>query len=165
MTAEADAPRPAGRLVGARRRRRTRLIIFSAVLFVAAAALVLSLVGLDRFMLPSDFHERYAAGKIDKTDLLRIGGFVEKGSVKHGEGAEIRFVITDSIKTVPVVYKGVLPPLFKPGEGVVADGKWEGDGKDGLLRAERVLAKHDENYTPPQLKEALKDRGIKVDGK
>ena len=85
---------------------------------------------------------------------FRIGGLVEPGSVKR-EGVQVSFVVTDSAKTVPVRYEGVLPDLFKEGKGVVAQGKLE----QGVFVAREVLAKHDENYMPPEAAEALKKAG------
>ena len=82
---------------------------------------------------------------------FRIGGIVEPGSVKR-EGVEVRFLVTDTAKTIPVVYSGALPDLFREGKGVVAQGQL---GADGVFRAREVLAKHDENYMPPEAKEAV----------
>jgi len=85
---------------------------------------------------------------------FRIGGLVEQGSVKReADGLTVNFVITDTHKSLPVIYKGILPDLFKEGKGVVAQGKMEADGK---MHAEEVLAKHDENYMPPEAADALK---------
>ena len=85
---------------------------------------------------------------------FRIGGLVEEGSLqREPTGLTIRFVVTDLAKQVPVTYTGLLPDLFKEGKGVVAQGKL---GSDGVFRAEQVLAKHDENYMPPEAAEALK---------
>jgi cytochrome c-type biogenesis protein CcmE len=85
---------------------------------------------------------------------FRIGGLVEEGSLqREPTGLTIRFVVTDLAKRVPVTYTGLLPDLFKEGKGVVAQGKL---GTDGVFRAEQVLAKHDENYMPPEAAEALK---------
>jgi cytochrome c-type biogenesis protein CcmE len=85
---------------------------------------------------------------------FRIGGLVEEGSLqREAQGLTIRFVVTDLAKKVPVTYTGLLPDLFKEGKGVVAQGKL---GADGVFRAEQVLAKHDENYMPPEAAEALK---------
>ncbi|HKX95919.1 MAG TPA: cytochrome c maturation protein CcmE [Methylibium sp.] len=84
---------------------------------------------------------------------FRVGGLVEEGSVQRdANGLTVRFVVTDMAKTVPVTYTGLLPDLFKEGKGVVAQGKL---GADGVFRAEQVLAKHDENYMPPEAAEAL----------
>ena len=82
---------------------------------------------------------------------FRIGGLVQDGSVKR-DGVEVNFVVTDTAKTVPVRYKGILPDLFKEGKGVVAQGQLQGD----VFVASEVLAKHDENYMPPEAAEALK---------
>lgn len=88
---------------------------------------------------------------------FRIGGLVEQGSVKREvDGLTVHFVITDTLKSLPVVYKGILPDLFKEGKGVVAQGRMEADG---MMHAEEVLAKHDENYMPPEAADALKKAG------
>ena len=82
---------------------------------------------------------------------FRVGGLVQAGSVVR-EGVTVRFVVTDTLKTVPVRYEGVLPDLFKEGKGVVAQGQL---GTDGVFAAREVLAKHDENYMPPEAADAL----------
>ena len=108
-----------------------------------AAALVLSAFqeNLVFFFTPS----QVAANEAPQGRTFRIGGMVEKGSVKR-EGVEVRFVVTDTAKSIPVVYSGALPDLFREGKGVVAQGQI---GADGVFRAREVLAKHDENYMPP----------------
>jgi cytochrome c-type biogenesis protein CcmE len=84
---------------------------------------------------------------------FRVGGLVENGSLKRdGDGLTVRFVVTDTVASIPVVYKGILPDLFKEGRGCVAQGKI---GSDGVFRAEQVLAKHDENYMPPEAGAAI----------
>jgi cytochrome c-type biogenesis protein CcmE len=84
---------------------------------------------------------------------FRIGGLVETGSVKRQpDGINVRFVVTDTAKSIPVIYQGILPDLFKEGKGVVAEGKL---GADGLFTASQVLAKHDENYMPPEAAHAV----------
>lgn len=94
-----------------------------------------------------------AQGKAPTDRAFRIGGLVEDGSVKRqADGLTVSFVITDTAKSIPVTYKGILPDLFKEGKGVVAEGKL---GADGLFTATQVLAKHDENYMPPEAAEAL----------
>ena len=86
---------------------------------------------------------------------FRIGGMVEKGSLKRqSDGLTVNFVVTDTAKTIPVVYTGILPDLFKEGKGVVAEGKLS---DDGLFHADSILAKHDENYMPPEAAAALKN--------
>ena len=84
---------------------------------------------------------------------FRVGGLVEMGSIKREpQGLTTRFVVTDTAKTIPVTYTGLLPDLFKEGKGVVAQGKL---GSDGIFNADQVLAKHDENYMPPEAADAL----------
>ena len=92
-----------------------------------------------------------AAKEAPNNRTFRLGGLVESGSVKR-EGVAVNFVVTDTAKTVPVRYVGILPDLFKEGKGVVAQGQLEG----GVFVAREVLAKHDENYMPPEAAEALK---------
>ena len=120
---------------------------------VAALAIVAALVltafekNLVFFFTPSDV----AANKAPQGRLFRIGGMVEKGTVKR-DGVEVRFVVTDTAKTIPVVYRGALPDLFREGKGVVAQGTL---GADGVFQAREVLAKHDENYMPPEAAHAV----------
>ena len=84
---------------------------------------------------------------------FRIGGLVQAGSVRREkDGLTVNFIITDTVKNMPVIYKGILPDLFKEGKGVVAQGKMQADG---MMHADEVLAKHDENYMPPEAKDAL----------
>ncbi len=99
------------------------------------------------FFTPS----QVAANEAPQGRTFRIGGLVVPGSLKR-EGVEVRFVVTDTAKALPVVYKGALPDLFREGKGVVAQGQL---GPDGVFRAREVLAKHDENYMPPEAKEAV----------
>ena len=88
---------------------------------------------------------------------FRIGGLVEEGSVKREDSSTtVRFAVTDTAKTIPVVYTGILPDLFREGKGVVAQGKISADG---IFMADEVLAKHDENYMPPEAAEALEQAG------
>ena len=96
-----------------------------------------------------------AAKEAPRERSFRIGGLVEQGSIKReAQGLTIRFVVTDLAKTIPVTYTGLLPDLFKEGKGVVAQGKL---GADGVFKADQVLAKHDENYMPPEAATALKN--------
>ena len=115
----------------------------------AAAALVLTAFqeNLVFFFTPS----QVAAREAPTGRTFRIGGMVEKGSVKR-EGVEVRFIVTDTAKSIPVLYSGALPDLFREGKGVVAQGQL---GADGVFRAREVLAKHDENYMPPDAAHAL----------
>ena len=96
-----------------------------------------------------------AAKEAPQGRSFRIGGLVEQGSIqREAKGLTTRFVVTDLAKTIPVTYTGLLPDLFKEGKGVVAQGKL---GADGIFMADQVLAKHDENYMPPEAAEALKN--------
>ncbi len=134
--------------------RHKRLAIAAGVLSVVgvAAALVLSAFqsNLVFFYSPSQI----AAKEAPTGRTFRVGGLVEAGSVKR-DGVVVSFVVTDTIKSVPVRYTGILPDLFKEGKGVVAQGQLQG----GSFEAREVLAKHDENYMPPEAAEALKRAG------
>ena len=99
------------------------------------------------FFTPS----QVAANEAPQGKTFRIGGMVLEGSVKRA-GVEVQFVVTDTAKTIPVVYRGPLPDLFREGKGVVAQGQL---GPDGIFRAREVLAKHDENYMPPEAAHAV----------
>ena len=105
------------------------------------------------FYSPSD-----VAGKhLNSGQRFRLGGLVEDGSLKRGEGTTVSFVVTDKRATLPVTYTGVLPDLFREGQGVVAEGKLDSAGR---FLADTVLAKHDENYMPPEVAKALKEQGV-----
>ena len=109
------------------------------------------------FYSPSQVAEKHVA----PDRHFRLGGLVEAGSVKKN-GQEVRFIVTDTHKTLPVVYRGLLPDLFREGQGVVAEGTL---GADGVFTAREVLAKHDENYMPPEVAKAIKEAGQWRDGK
>jgi cytochrome c-type biogenesis protein CcmE len=101
--------------------------------------------------------------KAPKDRTFRIGGLVTEGSVQRKpDGLTVAFTVTDTMQSIPVRYTGILPDLFKEGKGVVAQGKI---GGDGVFTASEVLAKHDENYMPPEAAEALKRAGHPIEGK
>ncbi|TFH12131.1 MAG: cytochrome c maturation protein CcmE [Nitrosomonadales bacterium] len=133
------------------RHKKLTIIIVS----VAALGLSASLV-LDAFQSNLVFFfspTQVAANEAPQGKSFRIGGLVEEGSVKRqSDGVTVNFVVTDTAKDIPVVYTGILPDLFKEGKGVVAQGKLS---PDGVFRADEVLAKHDENYMPPEAAAAL----------
>jgi cytochrome c-type biogenesis protein CcmE len=132
--------------------RHKRLAIAAGVVLViaAAAALILNAFqsNLVFFFSPTQIESKEAP--VNRT--FRLGGLVVAGSVKR-TGVVVDFQVTDTAKTVPVHYEGILPDLFKEGKGVVAQGKLQ----DGVFVAKEVLAKHDENYMPPEAAEALKN--------
>ncbi|MBI5330519.1 MAG: cytochrome c maturation protein CcmE [Betaproteobacteria bacterium] len=133
------------------RHKKLLVIVLGLAGLGIAAALILNAFqsNLVFFFSPTEV----AAGKAPADRAFRIGGLVEAGSVKReGDGLTTRFIVTDTAKTMSVVYKGILPDLFKEGKGVVAEGKL---GADGAFAATQVLAKHDENYMPPEAAQAL----------
>jgi cytochrome c-type biogenesis protein CcmE len=131
------------------RHRRFAWIAAGLAVLGVAVALVLNAFqsNLVFFFSPTDVVEN----KAPQGRTFRIGGLVEDRSVKR-DGVTVRFNVTDTAKTIPVVYTGILPDLFKEGKGVVAQGKL---GPDGVFTASEVLAKHDENYMPPEAAEAV----------
>jgi cytochrome c-type biogenesis protein CcmE len=133
------------------RHRRFAWIGAGAVLLGAATALVLNAFqsNLVFFFSPTDIVEN----RVPQGRAFRIGGMVEEKSLTRApDGLTVRFKVTDTAKTIPVVYTGILPDLFKEGKGVVAQGTI---GPDGVFRATEVLAKHDENYMPPEAAAAI----------
>ena len=138
-------------------RKRRRLYLLGLMLggLGVATALVLSAFrdSIVFFYSPTEIIEK----RISSDRPMRIGGLVEVGSLQRAQGSlEIRFRVTDLNRAVPVIYAGVLPDLFREGQGVVAQGKLDGEG---VFRASEVLAKHDENYMPPEVADALKKSG------
>jgi cytochrome c-type biogenesis protein CcmE len=130
------------------RHKRLALIVSGLAALGIAVALILNAFqsNLMFFYTPTQVADNEApVGR-----SFRIGGLVEEGSVQR-EGVNVRFVVTDTAKGIPVVYSGILPDLFREGEGVVAQGRLEG----GMFRADQVLAKHDETYMPPEAAEAV----------
>jgi cytochrome c-type biogenesis protein CcmE len=132
--------------------RRKRLAIAAGVLLALAAATALVLNAFRSNLVFFFTPTQVAAGEAPQQRPFRLGGLVRAGSVQR-EGVQIRFVVTDTQREVPVTYNGLLPDLFKEGKGVVAQGTL---GPDGVFVAREVLAKHDENYMPPEAAEALK---------
>ena len=138
-----------------RKQQRGIMIAGGVGVLVIAGLLVLSALRetIIYFHTPSDI----AKAKIAAGQRFRLGGLVQEGSVKRGAGAEVEFAITDKQSTVAVVYRGVLPDLFREGQGVVSEGRLE---PSGIFRADTVLAKHDETYMPPEVAKALKEQGM-----
>jgi len=138
-----------------RKRKRLLVVLLGLGLLGVASALVLFAFNdnLVFFMGPSDLVAKGAP----ETRRLRLGGLVENGSVvRQADGRTIDFKVTDGSKDVPVVFSGVLPDLFREGQGVVVEGAL---GKNGVFKADTVLAKHDERYMPKEVVDALKQSG------
>mgnify|MGYP003597418029 CR=1 FL=1 len=135
------------------KRRRLWLLVGSLAVLGTAATLVLTALNdnLVFFYSPSQVAEK----NIAPDRRFRLGGLVEAGSVQKN-GEEVRFTVTDTHKTVAVVYRGLLPDLFREGQGVIAEGALRADG---VFVAREVLAKHDENYMPPEVAKAIKEAG------
>jgi cytochrome c-type biogenesis protein CcmE len=138
-------------------RKQRRAILIGTCLGVLALA-----VGLVLFALRDSIVFFYTPSEVAEKGLatgqrFRLGGLVEDGSVKRSEGTTVSFVITDKRSTLPVTYTGVLPDLFREGQGVVAEGMLT---SDGVFHADSVLAKHDENYMPPEVAKKLKEQGV-----
>jgi cytochrome c-type biogenesis protein CcmE len=142
-----------------RKQRRLTLIGLAGVVLAVAAGLVLFALS-DRivfFNSPSDL----IAGKAQAGTRVRLGGLVEEGSLVKGDGGSVKFSVTDGAASVAVAFTGILPDLFREGQGVVAEGSV---ASDGVFVADTVLAKHDENYMPKEVVEALKAQGVWKEG-
>jgi cytochrome c-type biogenesis protein CcmE len=138
------------------RKQRRALLIGASVGVLALASLLVLFALRDTivfFHTPSEIAEK----NIGPGQRIRLGGLVAEGSVKRGSGPEVEFTVTDTLATLRVVYRGVLPDLFREGQGVVAEGRLD---SSGVFLADTVLAKHDENYMPPQVAKALKEKGV-----
>ncbi|MDB5663862.1 cytochrome c maturation protein CcmE [Cypionkella sp.] len=143
-------------LKGLKKRRRVQLILFAFVLLAASTALVGYAMrdGINFFRSPSQvLTDPPRAGEV-----FRIGGLVQKGTLMRGQGETITFSVTDTNKTVPVKFTGVLPDLFAEGAGMVGTGEMQ----NGTFIASEILAKHDENYMPKEVVDALKAQGVYV---
>lgn len=138
-----------------RKQRRLTLIGGAGVVLAAAAGLILYALSdqIVFFQTPTDVVTR----QIGPGQRIRLGGLVEEGSVERRANAEVLFRVTDTTNTVQVAYKGILPDLFREGQGVVTEGMI---GSDGVFMADNVLAKHDENYVPKEVADALKEQGV-----
>ncbi|MBL6928679.1 MAG: cytochrome c maturation protein CcmE [Rhodospirillales bacterium] len=136
-----------------KRKRLTFVILGLSLLGIAAGLVLIAFEeNIVFFHSPSDVKEK----NIGQDRRIRLGGLVEEGSVtKTAGGKTVEFVITDMNETIPVIYSGLLPDLFREGQGVVA----EGLVKNGVFHADEVLAKHDENYMPPEVADMLKESG------
>ena len=140
-----------------RKQKRLSMILGWLAVIGLAAGLVLYALSdtITFFHTPSDLAET----GVKPGQRIRLGGMVEDGSVNKGPGTRTTFVVTDQIGTITVAYDGILPDLFREGQGVVTEGRLQ---EDGTFLADTVLAKHDENYMPRELTESLKEKGVKL---
>jgi cytochrome c-type biogenesis protein CcmE len=140
-----------------RKQMRGLLIGVSVGILTVGLVLVLFAMrgGIVYFYTPSDLQ----AKQLQPNQRFRLGGLVKAGTVQRGVGTKVKFSVTDTIGTVPVAYDGVLPDLFREGQGVVAEGHLDATG---VFQADSVLAKHDETYMPPEVAKALKEKGVKL---
>ncbi|MCP4934316.1 MAG: cytochrome c maturation protein CcmE [bacterium] len=138
-----------------RKQRRSAMIFTGLGVLAVAVGLVLwALSGnIMFFYSPTDLVEK----QVKPGQRFRLGGLVEEGSLVRGQSTKITFKVTDNAKTVDVSFEGVLPDLFREGQGVVAEGKLN---TRGVFVADSVLAKHDENYLPPEVASSLKKKGV-----
>ncbi len=142
--------------------RKKRLLIIVGLLVGLGVAVGLALSALQQninlFYTPTQI----ANGEAPKDTRIRAGGMVEKGSlVRSADSLDVRFVVTDFNKNVTITYRGILPDLFREGQGIVALGTLNADG---VVVADQILAKHDEKYMPPEVSKALKDSGQSASG-
>lgn len=141
-------------MAGLKKKRRIQMIVIGLVLLAASTALVGYALrdGIEFFRSPTQVVEN----RPSSDEKFRIGGLVEVDSLVRGEGKTISFVVTDGNAAVPVTFTGILPDLFGEGQGMIATGNLEGD----TFVATEILAKHDENYMPKEVIDALKEQGI-----
>ncbi len=137
-----------------RKQRRIQIIAVAVVALVLSTSLIGYALrdGINYFRAPSQI----MAEPPGPSEVFRIGGLVEEGSLKRGEGQVIRFSVTDGGAVVPVTFDGVLPDLFGEGQGMVGTGRYI----NGTFQATEILAKHDENYMPKEVVDALKEQGV-----
>ena len=136
-----------------KQRRATFIVVSLGILGLAVGMVLMGLRdNVTYFYSPSDVAER----GVEPGKHVRIGGLVEAGSKENLDDATVKFVVTDFVETITVTYRGVLPDLFREGQGVVTEGSF---GEDGNFTATKVLAKHDEYYMPPEVADALKKSG------
>ncbi|HEX7046499.1 MAG TPA: cytochrome c maturation protein CcmE [Gammaproteobacteria bacterium] len=142
--------------------RQQRMLLVAAVVLGVAGAAALGLRAFQENLLYFYSTTQVMRGEAPVNDKFRLGGIVVEGSVEREAGSlEVRFVLTDTLTPVPVVYEGILPDLFREGQGIVAHGSLN---DEGVFVADEVLAKHDENYMPPAVADSIKqahDEGVK----
>ncbi|MGE0501440.1 MAG: cytochrome c maturation protein CcmE [Rhizobiaceae bacterium] len=142
-------------------RKQKRLSVIAGALGFLGLATAMTFYALGAkasyFYMPGDL----AGATVAPGERIRLGGLVEQGSVVRGEGTQLRFAVTDTVDRVSVAYEGILPDLFREGQGVITEGSF---GADGNFVADSVLAKHDETYMPREVAESLKEKGVWQEG-
>jgi cytochrome c-type biogenesis protein CcmE len=140
-----------------KKRRRVQIIVVAFVALALSTGLIGYAMrdGINFFRSPS----QVAEAPPSPTELFRIGGLVEEGSLVRGQGETVSFRVTDGGASIPIVYTGILPDLFEEGQGMVGQGRYI----DGTFEAIEILAKHDETYMPSEVIDALKEQGIYVE--
>ncbi|MCF1710127.1 cytochrome c maturation protein CcmE [Tabrizicola sp. J26] len=144
---------------GLKKKRRVQIVLLAVVALLVATGLIGYAMrdGINYFRTPT----QVAEAPPGPSEVFRIGGLVEEGTLVRGQGETVTFRVTDTNKSVPVAYTGVLPDLFKEGQGMVGTGSMQ----DGTFVATEILAKHDESYMPKEVVDALKEQGVYVDPK
>lgn len=137
-------------------KRKQRLVIIIGGLIAVGLATGLAMYAMQDNMNYFYRPTQIANGEAPMDTRIRVGGLVVKGSLARGEGLSVTFDITDNVKTIKVHYNGILPDLFREGQGIIANGKLVGAN---LVEADEVLAKHDEKYMPPEVKQAIEAAG------
>ena len=139
---------------GLKKTRRIQVIIASAVLLALATGLIGFALkdGINLFRAPSQVLAEPPA----PTEIFRLGGLVKKGSLVRGDALEVSFLVTDGAAEIEVIYRGILPDLFSEEQGMIAMGRFV----DGVFTASEILAKHDEDYMPKEVMDALREQGV-----
>lgn len=138
-----------------RKRKRLSVIAGAGLFLFAAGSLTFYALGqkASYFFMPADLQ----SAVLRPGQHIRLGGLVEDGTVMRGQGTQVRFTVTDRHRSVPVTYAGILPDLFREGQGVITEGTFR---SDGTFVADSVLAKHDETYMPKEVADGLKEKGV-----
>lgn len=138
--------------------RRKRMVAVAAIVIGVGAATAVALQAFQENIMYFYSPSQVTAGEAPAARSFRLGGLVTSGSLQRTPGSiEINFTVTDNAETIPVKYSGLLPDLFREGQGVVTEGALQ---PDGTFKADNVLAKHDENYMPPEVAAKLKEQGV-----
>ena len=141
-------------------RRKRRMMLVILIVLGVGTAVALALTAFNRNLMFFYSPSQVVSGEAPKGRDFRIGGMVKEGSVKREpDGLTVRFVVSDNAENTTILYKGILPDLFREGQGIVAHGQLN---HDGIFIAKQVLDKHDENYMPPEVAASLKPKGMNV---